>query len=197
MEFTPIFFSGGKCCIDFCNTFDHFHSPPAYDFIPDFTSALQWGGAADILPPSLQGISNFNKRDFKRLLEARSLIFDILAPFSKDSHPSAADLAAFDHFLQETSSQMGIVPGKDGYSLACLAADPLIRILCEVVHSTAELLLSNQPKRVKQCKECGWLFYDSTRNLSRRWCDMQTCGNKAKARRHYKRVKDKKQFTSL
>ena len=89
---------------------------------------------------------------------------------------------------------MGIVPADDGYALACLAVEPLKRIFCEVVHSTAKLLLSNQPERVKQCRECGWLFYDTTRNLSRRWCDMQTCGNKAKARRHYERVKESRQI---
>jgi len=34
---------------------------------------------------------------------------------------------------------------------------------------------------------CGWLFLDETRNRSRRWCSMKDCGNRAKARRHYRR----------
>jgi predicted RNA-binding Zn ribbon-like protein len=194
MDFTPIFFVGGKNCIDFCNTFDHLHSPPTYDFIPDRTSALQWGEAAGILASSGQAIRKSEGGDLKRLLEARALIFRLLAPFSMDASPTAEDLAAFGHLSQEAHSRMGIVPTKGGYALVCLTGEPLQRIFCEVIHSTEELLLSNKPKRVKQCKECGWLFYDSTRNLSRRWCDMQICGNKAKARRHYKRVKEKRQI---
>jgi predicted RNA-binding Zn ribbon-like protein len=33
-----------------------------------------------------------------------------------------------------------------------------------------------------------WL-YDTTRNSTRRWCSMTTCGNRAKAQRHYDRAK--------
>ena len=38
--------------------------------------------------------------------------------------------------------------------------------------------------RLKACREhgCEWAFYDATRNRSRTWCDMQVCGNRAKAR---------------
>jgi predicted RNA-binding Zn ribbon-like protein len=34
---------------------------------------------------------------------------------------------------------------------------------------------------------CSWLFLDTSRNRSRRWCSMEDCGNRAKARRHYER----------
>jgi len=34
---------------------------------------------------------------------------------------------------------------------------------------------------------CGWLFFDTSKNRSRRWCAMEDCGNRAKARRHYRR----------
>jgi predicted RNA-binding Zn ribbon-like protein len=37
---------------------------------------------------------------------------------------------------------------------------------------------------------CGWLFVDESRNGSRRWCSMKDCGNRAKARRHYRKVKN-------
>ncbi|MEM9358929.1 MAG: CGNR zinc finger domain-containing protein [Pseudomonadota bacterium] len=45
--------------------------------------------------------------------------------------------------------------------------------------------------RVKMCPgdDCGWLFVDETKNRRRRWCRMETCGNRAKAARHYKRTK--------
>ncbi|HEY8635673.1 MAG TPA: CGNR zinc finger domain-containing protein, partial [Candidatus Limnocylindrales bacterium] len=31
---------------------------------------------------------------------------------------------------------------------------------------------------------CDWIFYDGSRTSRRRWCDMATCGNRAKAARH-------------
>ena len=46
--------------------------------------------------------------------------------------------------------------------------------------------------RVRLCEapDCVWLFYDGTRNRSRRWCDMRQCGNRMKARRHHARRRD-------
>src|SRR5436190_1775578 len=37
---------------------------------------------------------------------------------------------------------------------------------------------------------CRWIFYDESRSGQRRWCDMATCGNRAKARRHRERQKE-------
>ena len=54
----------------------------------------------------------------------------------------------------------------------------------------ARLLTSPERERVRECGDalCGWLFVDSSRNLSRRWCNMQGCGNRNKARRFYRRA---------
>ncbi len=43
---------------------------------------------------------------------------------------------------------------------------------------------------MKECAadNCNWLFYDASRNRSRRWCDMRDCGNRAKVRRFRKRA---------
>jgi predicted RNA-binding Zn ribbon-like protein len=64
-------------------------------------------------------------------------------------------------------------------------------MLAPIVKSAADLLLSDMLDRVKQCEgdPCGWLFLDTSRNRSRRWCSMEDCGNRAKARRFYQRKK--------
>ena len=64
-------------------------------------------------------------------------------------------------------------------------------VAAQAAHSAAELLASPEIAHVKLCGEgrCDWLFLDESRNHSRRWCDMATCGNRAKARRHYQRVR--------
>ena len=64
------------------------------------------------------------------------------------------------------------------------------QIIWQVARSSAELLTSDQLSRVRVCEDdrgCGYLFIDTTRNHSRRWCSMESCGNRAKARRHYAR----------
>ena len=45
--------------------------------------------------------------------------------------------------------------------------------------------------RYKACKQCGWAFYDGSKNRSRVWCDMATCGSQVKARSYRARQKSK------
>ncbi|MDK1376327.1 MULTISPECIES: CGNR zinc finger domain-containing protein [unclassified Sinorhizobium] len=54
-------------------------------------------------------------------------------------------------------------------------------------HSALSLVANPEPDRLKICPNCCWLFLDRSRNRSRTWCDMAVCGNRTKARRHYRR----------
>lgn len=55
----------------------------------------------------------------------------------------------------------------------------------------ADLLVTAEPASIRRCAGpgCGWLFHDTSPNKRRRWCSMEGCGNRAKARRHYQRHK--------
>ncbi len=65
-------------------------------------------------------------------------------------------------------------------------------VLWPIAQAAAELLTSEELKLVRWCEapDCQWLFLDHSRNRSRRWCDMTSCGNRAKARRHYQRTRE-------
>jgi predicted RNA-binding Zn ribbon-like protein len=54
-----------------------------------------------------------------------------------------------------------------------------------LARSASKLLLSSDMQMLRSCgdPECGWLFLDTSKNHSRRWCDMKVCGNRMKARR--------------
>lgn len=58
--------------------------------------------------------------------------------------------------------------------------------------SADDLLRSPDAALVRQCAGagCGWLFLDRTRNHSRQWCSSQDCGNRERARRHYRRSRE-------
>jgi predicted RNA-binding Zn ribbon-like protein len=68
------------------------------------------------------------------------------------------------------------------------------RLLWPIVHSAAEFLTDADLSRLRECggEQCGWLFEDTSRNRSRRWCYMQDCGNRDKVRRFRSRKKNKK-----
>ncbi len=54
-------------------------------------------------------------------------------------------------------------------------------------HSALKLICLPEPERLKICPNCQWLFIDRSRNRSRAWCDMSVCGNRTKARLHYRK----------
>jgi predicted RNA-binding Zn ribbon-like protein len=63
-------------------------------------------------------------------------------------------------------------------------------MLWPIAREAANLLTSKDIKRMGECADdrgCGYLFFDTSRNHSRRWCSMESCGNRAKAQRHYQR----------
>ena len=69
--------------------------------------------------------------------------------------------------------------------------------ILQLVRISAASILSDTREfnRVKTCPgvDCGWMFLDETKNARRKWCIMETCGNRAKAARNYaKRVKSKR-----
>ncbi len=53
--------------------------------------------------------------------------------------------------------------------------------------SALRLAMSAEAGAVKAGAACDWLFVDRSRGRRRKWCDMETCGNRAKAARHYRR----------
>lgn len=123
----------------------------------------------------------------RRLREAVSGIFTARAA---GRSPEAAHLDLLNREWREAAVHLRLVSRGSRYSLEFpLGGERLERPLWPVVRSAVELLVSPDLERVKACAEqgCTYLFLDRTRNRSRRWCDMAVCGNRAKARRFYRR----------
>jgi predicted RNA-binding Zn ribbon-like protein len=64
--------------------------------------------------------------------------------------------------------------------------DAFAGLMIPLVESAADALVLGELPRVRRCADprCPRVFHDSTKNGRRRWCDMATCGNRAKAARH-------------
>ena len=142
----------------------------------------------------------------RRAVELRETLYHLFSALAADEPggPDPRDVAALNEWLPEAMARRRLAyPGEtdsDGFSDARRAVfawkssapvDELERFLWPVVWSTVELLTAGPLERVRECDNdpCGWLFVDSSRNRSRRWCDMRDCGNRVKARRHYARTR--------
>jgi predicted RNA-binding Zn ribbon-like protein len=76
-----------------------------------------------------------------------------------------------------------------GPRLVAAPGGALDQALAVVVALAARAMVDGSWARLKVCpgQDCGWVFYDHSRNQSGRWCSMAVCGGRAKARAHYRR----------
>ena len=89
-------------------------------------------------------------------------------------------------------AQVCVVPKEGSFAWDWLNKEQALdRMLWVVARSAADLLVSGELDTVRVCagEDCNWLFLDTSKNRSRRWCDMKSCGNRAKVRKHYKQKK--------
>jgi predicted RNA-binding Zn ribbon-like protein len=77
-------------------------------------------------------------------------------------------------------------PAGGGFALTW-EGDHLERPLWPIAVAAVDLLRSGPLDRLKACEECPWLFLDTSRNRSRRWCSMDDCGSRRKMRRYRER----------
>ena len=83
-------------------------------------------------------------------------------------------------------------PAEDGVQVGHKhVGDPIDDALARLAEPIVREISAGRPERLRVCDNdtCAWVFYDSSPTGRRRWCDMATCGNAAKARRHRARRK--------
>jgi predicted RNA-binding Zn ribbon-like protein len=115
----------------------------------------------------------------------RAVLTRILTDEARGVGAGDDDLAALDRVLARAGAARGLVPTVRGYGWGW-TRDPgaIVRRLFPAAWSTVQLLTGEARHRLKCCDGCGRLFLDRSRNRSRRWCEMEACGNRAKVRRH-------------
>ncbi len=105
--------------------------------------------------------------------------------------PARGDLAEVNRVLR-THYVTVLVPSADGVTMGHRhEGDPIDGALARLTESIARYLGEGKIDRLRVCanESCSWAFFDSSRTGRRKWCDMTTCGNRAKAARHRERRK--------
>jgi predicted RNA-binding Zn ribbon-like protein len=145
----------------------------------------------------------------RRARALREALFAIFSAVAGGDVPGATDLETLNDELKRAMGHARIVAGQGGDPIRPGsvrgkhagyrwgwegAGDDLDQILWPVARSAAELLTDDSLARVRECDagNCAWLFLDTSRNRSRRWCDMTVCGNREKAQRHYRRIRKRR-----
>jgi predicted RNA-binding Zn ribbon-like protein len=191
---------GGYLCLDFVNTAgNHLGAHPS-EWLHTYPDLTMWGKRAGALTSAeadrlLAWSDEQPEGAAEALIRARTLreiIFHLLSSATRGEAPDEPGLNTFNQLLAVAPARLGIVPDGSRYTWQFSPEiDSLDAVLWRVLWSAADLLTSGQLAQLKMCEdqECGWLFLDTSRNQSRRWCSMADCGNRAKANRYYQRHK--------
>ena len=129
--------------------------------------------------------------DFGTALALRESLARLFAAHAQGTRPAAADLDSVNAALMESPPRVRLAASVDGLAWAAPAAASWASARAALLWSAADLLTGPRRDRVRQCDnpECRYLFLDGSKAGTRRWCDMSSCGNRAKAHRHYQRRK--------
>jgi predicted RNA-binding Zn ribbon-like protein len=192
---------GGRLCLDFVNTRGSHFDPEAREYVGDYAGLVAWlraceGGLDARQASRLGAAARAHPRRagevFAKSRELRALLYRIMAARANDKAPARADLDAFDRETRAALAQRALVPG-ERWRWSWRDESALELVIWIVLASSVDLLLGDDPSRLKQCPApdgCGWLFHDASKNATRRWCSMRMCGNGAKARRFQRRRRE-------
>jgi len=197
-------FDSGDLCLDFANTAEMHASQHPDELLHDYNDLVNWGQAAGLFPPARAGelrqLAEEHPKEasavYTSAIRLREAIYNIFSLLSTDQQINSQDLQTLNSAVEQALPHLHLVANPNGFHWDWID-DPqaLDQIIWSVARSAAELLTSEVLDRVRQCADehgCGYLFIDMSRNRSRRWCSMDSCGNRAKASRHYQRQLDTK-----
>ncbi|MCG8351381.1 MAG: CGNR zinc finger domain-containing protein [Chloroflexales bacterium] len=189
-------FVGGHHCLDFVNT-EVMRQGERLELLPSADQFVAWLSAANLLTPdAAEQAHQFLKqpedgatiltwvRVFRwqlRMMLDQIILGETVAP---------AIVAEINRWLAFQGGRLQLVQPAHGFCLQWQAAPSApAHLLVPVAVVAADLLAEHDLTLIKRCDnpQCIRYFYDATKNHSRRWCSMDTCGNRMKVAAYYRR----------
>ncbi len=189
---------GGQLALDFANTASwHARAEPG-ELLTDYARVLAWGEQAGALTAAARArLATAAGHDpagaataLVRIVALREAVYRLFSALAAGRPLPAADLAALNGALAAALSQLRVLATDTGAVWGWEdSAGDLVRPIWPAIRAAADLLTGPDRALVRECagEGCGWLFVDTSRNRSRRWCDSRDCGNRTRVRQHYAR----------
>jgi predicted RNA-binding Zn ribbon-like protein len=185
-------FCGNHLAIDFTNTVGD-RGADRGEHLNTFGDIVAWAEARRVISrnaaTALRQQANVDpdgaNRAWRSALAFREALYNVLAAAASKRRARPADLAVVNEYVGETFKGAALAQSGERFSLETHAEQWLDPVLRPVTRAAVDLLTSDELTKVGRCADddCAWLFLDTTRSRTRRWCDMRSCGNRNKVRR--------------
>lgn len=179
-------FVGGHPSLDFLNTVADQGKTRDHSEIADWESFAAWAGASGLFTASElrtlkaldgSGVHAAVLTDVHRLRETAHAVLSKLAAAVP---PPRRRLAELEAGLSDALGRASLRRRDAGFVWSA-GTTGATRIVDALALSLEDFLRGGDVSRLRECGRCTWLFIDRGRGKGRRWCDMRTCGNRAKA----------------
>jgi predicted RNA-binding Zn ribbon-like protein len=163
----------------FINSYNH-DFPREWDRIATPEKARAWLRQKELVAPG----DRISDADVARLRELREAIRALaIANQGGQQEAAAADI------IRRVSGTAQLTVAIDGTGRTALeptrrGVDGAVATLLGILH---EAQLTGHWSRLKGCRQCGYAFFDRSKNRSAAWCAMSICGNRTKNRTYYRR----------
>jgi predicted RNA-binding Zn ribbon-like protein len=191
--------TGGRLAIDFANTVSRRTGTPV-ERIPEYQDLVAFGVQTGVLSEAhgRRLLARARERPLvarrvaERARQLREALHRIFCARAAGTRAEEDDLALVNEALGQAFSRLELVAQAHRYAAEFRGGDELDAMIPPLLRDAMDLLTAPDEGRLRRCEfdECRWLFFDGSKNKSRRWCDMRTCGNVIKARRHYAKQRD-------
>ena len=193
---------GGRLCLDFANTVSTRIEGQGREYLSDYGQLVAWSqhtrvltdAEAEALLDNAANRPDLAAVALERAIALREILYHIFSATADGREAEEVDLSTLNRAIQRALARLEVVPTADRFHWSWVVGpDDLDYMLWPVIRSAADLLTSDDLRRVRECvrEGCDWLFVDLSKNRSRRWCSMNTCGSRVKARRYYQRKRGK------
>ena len=169
---------GGDPALDLVNTVG---DDRVADPLEDYAAFAAWAARIGVIDDAGRPERAAGRR--RALAEARSLRATVDAVFRAIATASVAAGVCARAARPARRAPRSSAPRLVGRELAWDGHE-LERPLWPLAVSALDLLRHGPLDRLKACEDCPWLFLDTSRNHSRRWCSMEDCGSRVKMRRY-------------
>jgi predicted RNA-binding Zn ribbon-like protein len=177
---------------DFLNTVELEDGAPV-ERLTSLADAAAWFAEHGIVDDAMSveriGGTGAGEATLTRIIGTRTALRDVAQAVARDEPPSRPAVDAVNQALR-SRPRVELVDGPDGVRLGhSHVGDAVDDILARIAEPIVRAIGSGQDDRIRICASdtCRWIFFDESRTGQRRWCNMKTCGNQAKARRHRER----------
>jgi predicted RNA-binding Zn ribbon-like protein len=191
---------GADLSTDFTNTKSGRTDPPGHEHVQTYADVVEFARQAGALKPAQANrlIDAAEKRPdratqiHRRSVALREAIWRAFSRIAHEKEPAREDIELIGSEAAEAMANARVVRDGAGFGWEWPEADDLARPLWPIARAASDVLTKAEERsRLRECSDdtCSWLFVDRTKNHSRRWCEMETCGNRAKQRRFQTRQK--------